>query len=173
MGDVIGAYAIIRPWYSKFSGRAPTPSTPVLEGVRGKFEKLYTKEEKPGGLPFEFPYEGEEVDDSIPDQKEISRALYIMMSPKALGLATISVDNLKGWYERIKASKKQTGWLTIEAEQNKTILSSYCHFFNQSQEAIMLGWVTQISKLLWREEFKILLSLPLEVDAHVVADFQR
>lgn len=64
-----------------------------------------------------------------------------------------------------------------EAEQNKTILSSRlnrcCHFFNQSQEAIMQGWVTQISKLLWREEFKILLSLPLEVDAHVVADFQN
>ena len=37
----------------------------------------------------------------------------------------------------------------------------------------MQGWVTQISKLLWREEFKILLSLPLEVDAHVVADFQN
>ena len=25
-GDIIGAYSLIRPWYTKFSGKAPIPS---------------------------------------------------------------------------------------------------------------------------------------------------
>ena len=48
--DVIGAYAMLRPWYRSYDGKASTPSEEALEKVRSSYDKLYTKDDLRGRL---------------------------------------------------------------------------------------------------------------------------
>ena len=59
--DVIGAYAMLRPWYRSYDGKASTPSEEALEKVRSSYAKLYTKDDLGGGLLFDFQYEGGQI----------------------------------------------------------------------------------------------------------------
>ena len=73
------------------------PSVGDLEGTRKVYEKLFKKYELTDDIPFDFDYDGPEVDDSIPSEEEIKRALFRMRSRKSPGLSLISVDQLKEW----------------------------------------------------------------------------
>ena len=98
--DVIGAYALLRPWYRPFSGRAPVPSKEALATTQEAYVALFTADVIDAGLPFEFDYEGGPVNDDVPSEGEIAEALKRMRSRKAPGLTTIRVDHLKEWYGR-------------------------------------------------------------------------
>ena len=50
-------------------------------------------------LPFEFEYDGDVVNDDIPDNNEIRHAVFQMRSRKAPGLTRVSVDIIKVWYK--------------------------------------------------------------------------
>ena len=50
-------------------------------------------------LPFDFIYDGNEVNDFVPQEEEIVKALFRMRSRKAPGLSRISIDHIKKWYK--------------------------------------------------------------------------
>ena len=97
VGDIFGAYDVLKNWCKKFTGKTLKPSEEDLESTRKVHEDLFTKEELTDEMPFEFDYEGEAVDDSMPSEEEIKRALFRMRSRKAPGLSLITVDKLKEW----------------------------------------------------------------------------
>jgi DNA replication initiation complex subunit (GINS family) len=96
--DVIGAFEILRNWYKKFTGKAVKPATVDIEETRKVYEKLFTADELLDELPFKMEYEGDAVEDGIPEEDEIKKALFRMRSRKAPGLTRISVDHMKMWY---------------------------------------------------------------------------
>ena len=61
---------------------------------------MYTADDFNRELPFHFEYNGREVDDSIPEEPEIVRALFRISSRKLPGLSKFSVDILKAWYKQ-------------------------------------------------------------------------
>ena len=97
-GDVVGAFDVLKHWYKKHTGKTLKPSIVELETTRKVYIELFTKDENLSNeLPFEFEYDGEVVDDSIPQETEIKHALFKMRSGKAPGLTEITVDDMKEW----------------------------------------------------------------------------
>ena len=84
--DIIGAFNILKHWYSKFSGRATIPTEEDIGKVRETYVKLFTKDNLTDELPFNFKYDGKRVNDEVPDAEEIRRAVFRMRSRKAAGL---------------------------------------------------------------------------------------
>ena len=103
--DVIGAFQMLQHWYRKFTGRALRPSKADLEKTRQTYAELFADDKLSEEIPFEFAYEGEPVNDSIPGEEEIAMALRKMRNRKAPGLSRISVDDLKQWYKEANPDK--------------------------------------------------------------------
>ena len=99
-GDIIGAYEVLRHWYKKFTGKALKPTQVDLETTRESFVELFHKEALPNTNPYEFPYDGEAIEDSTPTEDEIRSALFKMRSRKAPGLTKLSIDHIKRWYKQ-------------------------------------------------------------------------
>lgn len=97
--DVIGAYALLPPWYRPFTSRTPVPSREALEATRTTYSNLFSQDDIPPGLLFTFKYDGDTMEDSVPSEEEIHSALFKMRSRKAPGLTTIRVDHPKEWYK--------------------------------------------------------------------------
>ena len=95
--NVVGAYDILRGWYKKFLGRSERPSPEDLASKREFYADLFSREETEREK-LEISYEGNEVDDSIPEEKEIIEALFRLKNRKAPGLTGITLEHLKGWY---------------------------------------------------------------------------
>ena len=96
-GDIIGAFDVLKNWYKKYTGKSLKPPTIDLENTRKKYEELFTKDhDLPEELP-DFEYNGDPIDDSIPQEEEIRAALFKMKNRKAPGLSKISVEELKEW----------------------------------------------------------------------------
>jgi hypothetical protein len=104
--DVIGAYALLHPWYKPFDGKASKPSVETLEKIRLNYATLFTKEDREGELPFEFQYHGREIDDEIPSDFELGVALRRMRSRKAPGMSGLNVDTLKQWFQGAYPERK-------------------------------------------------------------------
>ena len=103
--DIIGAFQMLQHWYRKFTGRALRPSKADLEKTRQTYAELFADDRLSEEIPFEFEYEGEPVNDSIPGEDEIAMALRKMWSRKAPRLSRISVDDLKRWYKETHLDK--------------------------------------------------------------------
>ena len=95
VGDIIGAFDVLKNWYRKFTGKALRPLPIKIESTRKVHETLFTSEGLDETCPYDFQYDGRMVDDSIPLEPEIRQALFKMRSRKASGLTKISVDQLK------------------------------------------------------------------------------
>ena len=95
--NVVEAYDILKGWYKKFLGRSKRPSSEDLASKREFYVNLFSKEENEREK-LKINYEGNEVDDSIPKEKEIIEALFRLKNRKAPGLTGITVEHLKGWY---------------------------------------------------------------------------
>ena len=68
----------------------------------------------------EIDYEGNDVDDSIPGEKEISEALFRLKNRRAPGLTGITVEHLKEWYklshpedEKVVDKRAERNWSLI------------------------------------------------------------
>ena len=105
--NVVGAYDILRGWYKKFSGRSERPSLEDLASKREFYADLFSREETEREK-LEISYEGNEVDDSIPEEKEIIEALFRLKNRKAPGLTGITVEHLKGWYRLANPEDEKT-----------------------------------------------------------------
>ena len=93
--NVVKAYDILRSWYKKFSGRSERPSLEDLASKREFYPNLFSKEETERET-LKINYEGNDVDDSIPEEKEIIKALFKLKNRRAPGLTGITVEQLKG-----------------------------------------------------------------------------
>ena len=99
--DIIGAFNVLKNWYRKFAGKALRPLRVDLECARQTHEELVANHNLSDICPYEFEYDGETVNDSIPSEQEIRNALFKMRSRKAPGLTQISVDQLKEWCDYV------------------------------------------------------------------------
>ena len=117
--NVIEAYDILRGWYKKFSGRSEKPSLEDLASKREFYKDLFMREEtEKENLDIE--YEGNDVDYSIPGEKEISEALFRLKNRRAPGLTGITVEHLKEWYklshpedEKVVDKRAERNWSLI------------------------------------------------------------
>ena len=98
-GDIIGAFENLRSWYRKFTGRPLKPSEVRLNETKVVYDKLFTCDNLTIPFTYDFPYEGEEVDDGEPTKDEILQALAKMQNRKAPGMTGIAIDHIKLWYE--------------------------------------------------------------------------
>ena len=106
--DIIGAYDILRHWYSKFTGKVPKPSAVKLTETKEIYDRLFQKVPLPDGEELEFPYDGPTVDDTAPTEEEIITALYRMRNRKAPGITGITVEDLKRWEQGANPGEKGT-----------------------------------------------------------------
>ena len=56
--------------------------------------------------PLTSEYEGEPMDDSIPDVEEIIRALFKLCNRKTSGMTCITAELIKSWYFAAKPPEK-------------------------------------------------------------------
>ena len=93
--NVVEAYDILKGWYKKFLGRSKRPSLEDLASKREFYVDLFSKEETERET-LKINYKANDVDDSIPEEKEIIEALFKLKNRKAPGLTGITVEHLKG-----------------------------------------------------------------------------
>ena len=79
-----------------------------MERERSKYESLYRADTLPADLPLDFQPDADPVDDTVPKEEEIRRAVFRMRSRKAPGLTQVSVDHLKWWYSRSHPEREGT-----------------------------------------------------------------
>ena len=95
--NIVEAYNILCGWYKKFLGKNNKPSPDDLKSKEEYYTKLFSKE-KIEREPLNIEYDGEEVDDSVPEEGEIKEALFKLRNRKAPGLTGITAEHLKMWY---------------------------------------------------------------------------
>ena len=69
----------------------------------------------------EINYKGDDVDDSIPEEVDIIKALFKLRNRKAPGLSGITVEQMKLWYE-LSHSEDEKISINKEAERNWNII---------------------------------------------------
>ena len=132
--DIIGAFDTLKHWYKKFSGIALKPLEEDLEKTRETYSKLFEADDLETKLPFDFEYSGNAVEDRIPDEEEISRALFRMRSRKAPGLSNVTIDDIKVWYEDAYPE---------EGEGNEEAMCKWKKVVNLVQKCIGEGVIPQ------------------------------
>ena len=93
--NVTEAYGILQSWYKEFLGRSEKPSLEDLAVKREFYANLFLKVEIEKET-LEINYEGNDVDDSIPEEEEIVEALFRLRNRKAPGLTKIMGGTFKG-----------------------------------------------------------------------------
>ena len=81
----------------------------------------------------DIDYEGNDVDDSIPGEKEISETLFRLKNRRAPGLTGITVEHLKEWYklshpedEKVLDKRAERNWnLIIKITQNASMQENF------------------------------------------------
>ena len=79
-------------------GSSIKPNEEDIEEKRKVYEKLFSKDNLPDEEPFNIDYQGDPVDDTVPGEEEIKKALFEMRNRKAPGATNISIKNIKTWY---------------------------------------------------------------------------
>ena len=105
----MGAYSVLRNWYCKFTGKALKPTPVDLQTTRETYVQLFTADNFDDTMLYKFEYNGPGIDDSVPNEEEITFALMQMRNGKAPGLTKISVDQLKDWYRRAHPKQPRNG----------------------------------------------------------------
>ena len=104
----------------KISEQSDKPSSEDLALKKEFYSNLFLKD-KLKKETLEINYEGDDVDDSIPEEAEIIEALFKLRNRKAPGLTGISVEQMKLWYE-LSLSEDEKISINKEAERNWNII---------------------------------------------------
>ena len=67
----MGAFNWLKHWYRKFTEKALRPIPVELEKTREIYVKLFQKSTLEKKMPYDYNYDGRNVDDTIPDEIEI------------------------------------------------------------------------------------------------------
>ena len=103
--NVLGAYHILRHWYKRRIKKVDRPCEGDLKEIRRTYKELF-EHRKLNNQPIDFEYSGEDVDDSIPDEEEIIRALFKMRNRKAPGMTKITAEVMKSWFHLANSKKE-------------------------------------------------------------------
>ena len=150
-GDIIGAFENLRSWYRKFTGRPLKPSEVRLNERKVVYDKLFTCDNLTIPFTYDFPYEGEEVDDGEPTEDEILRALAKMRNRKAPGMTGIAIDHIKLWYELAYPKTEDEVRIEGDAEALKrwnqvVLLIKQCLVHGNIPDAFLYGVLVIIPK---------------------------
>ena len=104
--DPKSAFGKLKRWYRRTTGRPLKPTREDSEELTREREELYTKVDNLQQM-FRLVQVDASVDDSIPDNEEICKALQRMKNGKAPGPSGIRADQLKVWMKRWRKEKKK------------------------------------------------------------------
>lgn len=74
--NVIESYAILRLWCRSYDGNDSNPTEETLEKVQSSYDKLYTKDDLGDDLPFDFQYEGGQILDEVPSDRDFGISFF-------------------------------------------------------------------------------------------------
>jgi hypothetical protein len=115
-GDPKSAFGKLKRWYHQTTGRPMKPTHEDTETLRKERKELYTKAED---LPpmFEVVEVPATVDDSIPTEREICKAIRKLKNGKAPGSSRITAEHLKKWMSKCRTDPKQWELVTKVVEE--------------------------------------------------------
>lgn len=95
-GDLQGAWNQFKGWYKHAGDRPSKPSRMDMAQVTNEFHDLYQKRTPPGE-PIPILVSPFDVNDQVPDEKEIEEAVRRMRRGKAPGPSGLRAEDLKRW----------------------------------------------------------------------------
>ena len=131
--DPKSAFGKLKKWYRQSTGRPLKPTREDLEELTKEREQLYSKVENLQPM-FKLVEVDTDVDDSIPGEEEIAKALKRMKNGKAPGPSGIRADQLKVWRRRWKKEMERR-----EEDRNEEAMAPWEAVVEQIQEVYRSG----------------------------------
>ena len=99
-GNVVEAYHVLSKWYREQTNKTTNPTFQDIDTIQSEFKELYKKENQ---TKEEIKtYVNYDINDEMPNELEIIKALNKLKNGKSPGASGISVDNLKSWYKKAR-----------------------------------------------------------------------
>jgi hypothetical protein len=95
-GNLKGAWRSLQAWYKHASGKGSKPSRADLESTAAEFQALYTQKTPPGD-PIPICVATFEIDDNVPDEREIADTVILLRWGKYPGQSGIRAEHLREW----------------------------------------------------------------------------
>jgi hypothetical protein len=95
-GNLKGAWRSLQAWYKHVSGKGSKPFRVDLEATSVDFQALYTQKTPPGD-PIPICVAPFEIDDNVPDEREIADTLRLLRWGKSPGPSGIRAEHLREW----------------------------------------------------------------------------
>jgi hypothetical protein len=96
-GNLKGAWRSLQAWYEHASGKGSKPSRADLEATSAEFQALYMQKTPPGD-PIPICVAPFEIDDNVPDEREIADTVRILRWGKSSGPLGIRAEHLGEWF---------------------------------------------------------------------------
>ena len=100
------AYKEIRGWYRKREGVDVKPTEKELKQTQTIYKTLFTRQD-PEGDPVPIITEPFDINDEVPSEEEIRRALKLMRRNKTPGASGIKVEHLQQWAKEAEYDKEK------------------------------------------------------------------
>ena len=104
-GDIRGAYKGMQKWYRDNSEVTTNPTREDIDKIQQEYKLLYSKSENKENVM--RTYVNYDIKDDIPEEEEIIKAVKKLKNGKAPGASGISIDDIKGWYNRARVLKRR------------------------------------------------------------------
>jgi hypothetical protein len=95
-GNLKGAWRSLQAWYKHASGKGSKPSRADLESTAAEFQEFYMQK-APLGNPIPICVAPFEIDDNVPDEREIADTVRLLRWGKSPGPSGIRVEHLREW----------------------------------------------------------------------------
>jgi hypothetical protein len=91
-----GAWRSLQAWYKHASGKGSNTSRADLEATSAEFQALYTQKTPPGD-PIPICVAPFEIDDHVPDEREIADTVRLLRWGKSPGPSGTRAEHLREW----------------------------------------------------------------------------
>jgi hypothetical protein len=95
-GNSKGAWRSLQAWYKHASGKGSKPSCADLEATAAEIQALYTQKTPPGD-PIPICVAAFDIDDNVPDEREIADIVKLLRWGKPPGPSGIRAEHLREW----------------------------------------------------------------------------
>jgi hypothetical protein len=100
-GNLKGAWRSLQAWYKHASGKGSKPSRADLEATLAEFQAIYTHKTPPGD-PIPICVAPFEIDDNVPDEREIADTVRLLRWGKSPGPSGIRAEHLREWLNAVE-----------------------------------------------------------------------
>ena len=101
-GNSREAYQVLQKWYRDNAEQTTNPTYDDIDEIQKEYKKLYAK--KVNENDEIKTYVKFNIDDNIPEEAEIIKAMNQMKNGKSPGPSGISIDDIKTWYRKARLS---------------------------------------------------------------------